>query len=113
MHSYEFGGFGDDQNGLMALYLGHFSNGAEDCTNGVDDDGDSLVDCDDPDCAGTPSCPTFSRGDCNQDGGFNIADPIFHLGALFPTGTPNVKCCKIPIPVISSRTLRRYWSRAR
>jgi hypothetical protein len=28
----------------------------EDCTNGIDDDGDTLVDCDDPDCASSPSC---------------------------------------------------------
>ena len=26
------------------------------CTNGVDDDGDGLVDCDDPDCADDPAC---------------------------------------------------------
>jgi hypothetical protein len=31
---------------------------AEDCTNGIDDDGDGLVDCADPDCAGDPTCPT-------------------------------------------------------
>jgi len=28
----------------------------EDCTNGLDDDGDGLADCDDPDCATAPSC---------------------------------------------------------
>ena len=28
----------------------------EECDNGVDDDGDGLVDCDDPDCAGFPDC---------------------------------------------------------
>lgn len=27
------------------------------CTGGVDDDGDGLTDCDDPDCAFAPSCP--------------------------------------------------------
>ncbi len=26
------------------------------CGNGDDDDGDGLIDCDDPDCPGTPSC---------------------------------------------------------
>ncbi len=28
----------------------------ENCTNGVDDDGDGLADCDDPDCAAVPVC---------------------------------------------------------
>ncbi len=28
----------------------------EDCTNGVDDDGDEKIDCDDSDCAGDPGC---------------------------------------------------------
>ena len=30
---------------------------AEICTNGIDDDGDTLIDCDDPDCAGTEHVP--------------------------------------------------------
>ena len=29
----------------------------EDCTNGVDDDNDGEIDCDDSDCAAEPSCP--------------------------------------------------------
>jgi len=32
------------------------------------------------------SLPLFSRGDCNGDGQFNIADPIFVLGYLFSNG---------------------------
>lgn len=31
----------------------------EDCTNGIDDDGDGLVDCDDPSCSGYASCPVI------------------------------------------------------
>jgi hypothetical protein len=33
------------------------------CNNGVDDDGDGLVDCADPDCAGAPACPPPMCGD--------------------------------------------------
>jgi hypothetical protein len=69
--SWEFGGFSVDpaQRDLLALdYLGFLSSGP-------------------------PPGNTFKRGDCNSDGGFNIADPIFHLGALFPTGTPNLPVC--------------------
>lgn len=31
----------------------------EDCSNGIDDDGDGLVDCDDPSCSGYGSCPVI------------------------------------------------------
>ncbi len=33
--------------------------------------------------------PEFSRGDCNGDGLFNVADAIFTLGAVFGTGPPS------------------------
>jgi len=37
----------------------------------------------------------FVRGDCNDDGGTNIADAIFLLGYLFPgAGAPNVLDCR-------------------
>jgi len=29
----------------------------EDCTNGIDDDGDGLIDCEDPSCSGYATCP--------------------------------------------------------
>ncbi len=32
--------------------------------------------------------PEFDRGDCNNDGSFNIADMIFLLGSLFTAGDP-------------------------
>lgn len=31
----------------------------EDCTNGIDDDGDGLIDCEDPSCSGYASCPVI------------------------------------------------------
>ncbi len=48
----------------------------EDCRNGVDDDGDGLVDCDDPDCAGDASCPPATE-DCTNgvdDDGDGLVD---------------------------------------
>ena len=33
----------------------------EDCVNGVDDDGDGLVDCDDPVCSGVVDCPIITN----------------------------------------------------
>ena len=42
---------------------------AEICANGIDDDGDTLIDCDDPDC----NFPLFSDGSYGNSGGFGIA----------------------------------------
>ncbi|WP_442265999.1 DUF6923 family protein [Tenacibaculum sp. ZS6-P6] len=41
----------------------------EDCSNGLDDDGDGLVDCDDPSCSGVASCPTISPTSSGNGGG--------------------------------------------
>lgn len=37
--------------------------GVENCTNGVDDDGDGLADCEDSDCSGNPACVPAAAGD--------------------------------------------------
>ncbi len=42
--------------------------GSEDCDNGVDDDGDGLIDCDDDDCNGAPGCAAF----CDEDGAIQL-----------------------------------------
>lgn len=41
----------------------------EDCSNGVDDDGDGLVDCDDPACSGVEACPVITPITPGNDGG--------------------------------------------
>ncbi len=64
------------------------------CTNGVDDDGDGEVDCDDSDCEGTVDCPTgelFVRGDSNSSGTIDLTDGIRTLNFLF-TGGPAPTC---------------------
>ncbi|NRA75235.1 MAG: hypothetical protein HRU16_04780, partial [Planctomycetes bacterium] len=60
--SWEFGGFAGDQVDLAARYIAALGGG------------------------GGPVGPLFGRGDCNADGGFNIADAIFLLAALFSGG---------------------------
>ncbi|MBK9016574.1 MAG: hypothetical protein IPM82_22250 [Saprospiraceae bacterium] len=64
-------------------------NCTENCTNGVDDDGDGLVDCDDPDCAGVTApvlvndeyttCPgmTYTNRVSYNDG--NLNNPLFSI----------------------------------
>ncbi len=61
----------------------------EDCTNGIDDDGDGLVDCDDPDCSGITApvlvddayttCPgmVYSNRVTYNDG--NLNNPAFSI----------------------------------
>jgi hypothetical protein len=57
---------------------------AEVCGNNLDDDGNSLVDCNDPACAGHPSCPQPQPEICNNggdddlDGSVDKADPDCH-----------------------------------
>lgn len=42
--------------------------------------------------AGGNSGVNFIRGDCNEDGGFNIADTVYGLNALFVPGSPPPGC---------------------
>ena len=45
------------KEGRLSLTISAFPNrGVEICDNGIDDDGNQLVDCDDPACADTPNC---------------------------------------------------------
>lgn len=72
----------------------------EDCTNGVDDDGDGLVDCDDPDCMaiGAPelgddefvTCPSlpFTARITNNDN--NLQSPIFSIYQHPANGAVNI-----------------------
>jgi hypothetical protein len=64
--SWEFGGFGGDQVDLAARYIAALGGGG-------------------------PVGPLFGRGDCNADGGFNLADAVFLLAALF-SGGPAGSC---------------------
>ena len=41
--------------------------GEENCTNGVDDDGDGAVDCEDPKCIGESVCQTDDETNCDND----------------------------------------------
>ncbi|MDE0960377.1 MAG: hypothetical protein OSB09_06320 [Planctomycetota bacterium] len=66
--SWEFGGFGGDQTDLAGRYLAALCGGG-----------------------GPGPGTTFQRGDCNADGGYNIADQIFTLAALF-SGGPSGDC---------------------
>ncbi|OUU23872.1 MAG: hypothetical protein CBC13_04620, partial [Planctomycetia bacterium TMED53] len=46
----------------------------EDCTNGVDDDGDGLADCADPDCAANPACGGGGGGNDECTGALAVFD---------------------------------------
>ena len=58
------------------------SSGLEtNCSNGIDDDGDDLIDCYDPDCQGAPDCdadPTPSASFDSGTEGFLYADDTFN-----------------------------------
>ncbi|QXP62953.1 T9SS type A sorting domain-containing protein [Polaribacter sp. HaHaR_3_91] len=49
----------------------------EDCANGLDDDGDGLVDCDDPACSGVAACPVLApQVSSGNDGGLESNDRL-------------------------------------
>ncbi|MFN0057794.1 MAG: hypothetical protein ACKVX7_04990 [Planctomycetota bacterium] len=66
--SWEFGGYGGDQDALLAAILA-----AMPCSSG-------------------PPVGQFRRGDVNRDLVFNIADAVFLLSALFVPGSPPPSC---------------------
>lgn len=41
----------------------------EDCSNGIDDDGDGLIDCEDPSCSGYGTCDVITPPSSGNDGG--------------------------------------------
>ncbi|MFC5044909.1 T9SS type A sorting domain-containing protein [Aquimarina hainanensis] len=51
----------------------------ENCTNGVDDDGDGLVDCDDPSCSGVESCPVVTTTSGGNEGGLESNNRLSSL----------------------------------
>jgi len=55
-------GNGDPGPGSLTLELSS-SGPTENCSNGVDDDGDGLIDCEDPNCATDPNCVAAAPGD--------------------------------------------------
>ena len=73
----------DDRNpcttdGCTGGVCGHTdvpSCGPEQCSDGIDNDGDGLVDCADPDCAHAPECrPHEMCGNCIDDDGDGLVD---------------------------------------
>ena len=51
----------------------------EDCINGIDDDGDGLVDCDDPSCSGISACPVITKTSGGNSGGLESNDRLANL----------------------------------
>ena len=53
---------------LIAFSLLTFTLSAQEiCNNGIDDDGDGMVDCFDPDCSGQGTCPALPSPDCTDE----------------------------------------------
>ncbi|NJB37968.1 DUF6923 family protein [Croceivirga sp. JEA036] len=51
----------------------------EDCLNGIDDDGDGLIDCDDPSCSGVAACPVIQLASSGNNGGLESNDRLANL----------------------------------
>tara|TARA_B110000091_G_scaffold36264_1_gene38796 strand:- start:21408 stop:26768 length:5361 start_codon:yes stop_codon:yes gene_type:complete len=59
---------------LLLITIAFISNAQEICDNGIDDDGDGLIDCFDGDCSGVTDCSTFYFG--KDSGDCQIAPPV-------------------------------------
>ncbi len=62
---------------------------SEICDDGIDNDGDTLVDCDDPDCGGHPNCTVPEICD---DGIDNDGDTLVDCNDPDCTGDPSCEC---------------------
>jgi hypothetical protein len=57
------------------------------CDNGIDDDCDGFVDCEDDDCTGDPACPNYiCQADFDFDGDVDLADQVMLIGCFQGTG---------------------------
>ena len=52
---------GDETTANCGIDCGSCSTSETSCTNGLDDDCDLLIDCNDPDCTADPDCCTLAR----------------------------------------------------
>jgi len=71
---------GDDgEEGPYSLSVGCGLDEEANCTDGLDDDGDGLVDCDDPDCLVDPACAP--SGTCEPGATLGCGDSITGINA--------------------------------
>jgi len=83
--------FGDDDGHTDS---GSTNTGPEVCTDNVDNDGDGLVDCHDPDCSGIDGCPVCGQVENPEGNGITLPDGISSgstcsVNADCPAATPN------------------------
>ena len=57
---------------LSVTIVAYDDRGVEICDNGIDDDGNQLIDCDDPACADTPNCHTLLCSPDDNWGDFSV-----------------------------------------
>lgn len=62
------------------------ARGQEICNNGIDDDGDGLIDCYDPDCSGNPNCSDFFYGKPALSCTSSPTNPAFSLNLKWQSG---------------------------
>ena len=81
-------------------HVGSTEDSVDLCTDGIDNDGDGLLDCDDADCQAIPevqvAClppePRFIRGDTDDSSRINVTDAVVLFLALFAGLVPDFDC---------------------
>ncbi|MFK7775040.1 MAG: FG-GAP repeat domain-containing protein, partial [Saprospiraceae bacterium] len=72
---------------------------AEICDNGIDDDGDGLIDCYDPDCCGDNLCGDFYYADCPIDCEYTGGISDFELELEWTTQNSGQSWCGYNTPI--------------
>ncbi len=82
------------------VFNGFNNTPMEICDNGIDDDGDGLIDCEDLDCLGDPACQGWNNSNNNNSN--NIPTQLFTLrGRVWGPGADHAQVRdsnKIPVP---------------
>jgi hypothetical protein len=107
-----FGGMDTAASGLNDTWVLADVSGAvvEDCSNGIDDDGDGLVDCDDPDCLvdndgdGFIAPPCGIDCDDNDSGNFPLPYYGDSDGDTYGSPTDITQACSQPAGYVTNNT---------
>lgn len=68
---------------ILLTFISTIVLGQEICNNGIDDDGDGLIDCYDPQCNGNPDCSGFFYGKPALSCTTNPTNPAFSLNTIW------------------------------
>ncbi len=83
------------------VFNGYNNTPMEICDNGIDDDGDGLIDCEDLDCLGDPACQGWNSNNNNNNNNNNITELFTLRGRVWGPGGDHAQVIdanRFPVP---------------